>query len=119
VGFEGVGEVTVASRSVLIAPASVGAHGVTLGRVPQPQPPPPPPPPKLVETTAVVAVGTVVWLALWLALLAAHLIGGRPLDIWFQTTLVGWLLGLLGYSVFRWQRWAARTGRRGAQRGVD
>jgi hypothetical protein len=45
--------------------------------------------------------------------------GGRPLDIWFDTTLCGWVLGVLGYSVFRWQRWAARTGRRGAQRVTD
>ena len=63
--------------------------------------------------------GTTVWFLLWATLLVAHLVGDRPLDIWFQTALCGWLLGLLGYSVFRWQRWAARTGRRGAQRGVD
>ena len=80
---------------------------------------PPPPPAPLVETTRVVGVATGVWFVLWAALLVAHLVGDRPLDIWFGTTLCGWLLGLVGYSVFRWQRWAARTGRRGAQRGVD
>jgi hypothetical protein len=79
---------------------------------------PPPPPPRLLRTTTVTAVGTVVWFGLWAALLLAHLVAGRPLDIWFGTTLCGWLLGLIGYSIFRWQRWAARTGRRGAQHGV-
>lgn len=80
---------------------------------------PPPPPAQLVETTRVVGVVTGVWFLLWAGLLVAHLVGERPLDIWFGTTLCGWLLGVIGYSVFRWQRWAARTGRRGAQRGVD
>jgi hypothetical protein len=79
---------------------------------------PPPPPAPLVETTRVVGIGTAVWFLVWAGLLVAHL-AGRPLDIWFGTTLCGWLLGLAGYSVFRWQRWAARSGRRGAQRGVD
>lgn len=79
---------------------------------------PPPPPPRLLETTSVAAVGSAVWFALWVALLVAHLVIGRPLDIWFDTTLSGWLLGLVGYSIFRWQRWALRSGRRGAQRDV-
>jgi hypothetical protein len=70
------------------------------------------------ETTRVTAVGSAVWFLLWLGLLAAHLLNGRPLDIWFATTLCGCLLGLVGYSIFRWQRWAARAGRRGAQRDV-
>lgn len=77
---------------------------------------PPEPPEPLVETTRVVGVGTALWFVVWIGLLGAHLVGGRPLDIWFGTTLCGWLLGLSGYSLFRWQRWAARTGRRGAQR---
>jgi hypothetical protein len=66
----------------------------------------------------VVAVGTGLWFACWVGLLVAHLADGRPLDIWFQTTLAGWLLGLLGYSIFQWQRRAARRGARGAQRGL-
>jgi len=61
---------------------------------------------------------TAVWFLLWLGLLVAYLAEDRALDIWFTTTLCGWVLGLLGYSVFRWQRWAARRGRRGAQRDV-
>jgi Protein of unknown function (DUF2530) len=80
---------------------------------------PPPPPASLVETTRIVGVVTAVWFLVWAGLLVAHLTGGRPLDVWFGTTLCGWLLGVAGYSVFRWQRWAARTGRRGAQRGVE
>jgi hypothetical protein len=80
---------------------------------------PPPPPPALVDTARVVGVATAVWFVVWAGLLVAHWAGARPLDIWFSTTLCGWVLGLMGYSVFRWQRWAARTGRRGAQSGVD
>lgn len=86
---------------------------------PSEPPPPPPPPAKLVEVTVVVLFGTGIWFVLWLGLLLAHLVAGRPMDVWFNTTLVGWLLGLIGYSVFRWQRWASRSGRRGAQRGID
>jgi hypothetical protein len=79
---------------------------------------PPPPPPRLTDVTTVVAVGTGIWFLAWLGLLVAHLLAGRPLDIWFGATLCGWGLGLLGYTVFRWQRRAARRGSRGAQRGL-
>lgn len=65
--------------------------------------------------TWVVGVGTTLWFLAWTGLLVAHLVGARPLDIWFGTTTVGWLLGLLGYALFRWQRAASRRGRRGAQ----
>jgi uncharacterized protein DUF2530 len=79
---------------------------------------PPPPPAKLTDVTTVVSAGTAVWFVTWAALLVAHLTHGRPLDIWFTTTLTGWLLGLLGYTIFHWQRRAARRGSRGAQRGL-
>ena len=82
-------------------------------------PAPPPPPRRLTEMTVVVGMGTALWFLGWLVLLAAHLHAGRPLDIWFTTTLAGWLLGLLGYAIFRWQRHAARRGSRGAQNGLD
>jgi hypothetical protein len=69
--------------------------------------------------TWVVGVGTTLWFLAWLALLAAHVGLDRPLDIWFDTTLAGWLLGLLGSGIFRWQRAAARRGTRGAQHGLN
>jgi hypothetical protein len=66
----------------------------------------------------VVLAGTGLWFLGWLGLMIAHLVGGRPMDIWFNTTLAGWLLGLLGYAIFRRQRNAARRGDRSAQRGL-
>jgi hypothetical protein len=79
---------------------------------------PPPAPPRLLDVPTVVAVVTGLWFLAWAGLLIAHLGAGRPLDIWFATTLTGWLLGLLGYAVFSWQRRAARRGSRTAQRGL-
>jgi hypothetical protein len=78
----------------------------------------PPQPARLTDVTFVVAAITIVWFLSWVTFLILHLVAGRPIDIWFTTTLVGWLLGLLGYSVFRWQRHAARRGSRSAQRGL-
>ncbi|WP_028938074.1 DUF2530 domain-containing protein [Pseudonocardia spinosispora] len=80
---------------------------------------PPPPPRALTDVTGVVSVGTAVWFLVWAGFLVAHLVADRPLDIWFTSTLVGWLLGLLGLSIFAWQRRAARRGSRLAQRGLD
>jgi hypothetical protein len=79
----------------------------------------PPPPHRLTDITGVVGLGTAIWFALWVGLLVAHLAADRPLDLWFYTTLVGWLLGVLGFVIFQWQRRAFRRGSRGAQRGLD
>jgi hypothetical protein len=79
---------------------------------------PPPPPARLLDVPTVVGVATAAWFLVWAGLLIAHLAGGRPLDIWFGTTLIGWLLGLLGFTVFHWQRRASRRGSRTAQRGL-
>lgn len=59
------------------------------------------------------AVGTAVWLV---AAVVVALV--RPLDIWFLTCVVGAGLGCVGYSVFAWQRAAARRGSRTAQQGL-
>jgi hypothetical protein len=48
-------------------------------------------------------------------LFAAFLFGDRPLDEWFWTATAGWLIGLFGYALFRWQRSSARRGSRSAQ----
>ncbi|NMI01928.1 DUF2530 domain-containing protein [Pseudonocardia sp. K10HN5] len=80
---------------------------------------PPPLPRRLDDMNVVVAVGSLAWLAGALALLAASLATGRPLDIWFTTCVAGAVLGGIGYGIFRWQRAAARRGARGAQQGLD
>jgi hypothetical protein len=71
------------------------------------------------DVTLVAAVGTLAWLTGAAVLFLAHLVGGRPLDIWFTTCLVGALLGGIGFGIFLWQRSAARRGSRSAQRGLD
>ena len=63
-------------------------------------------------------VGSSSWLALTVWLGAARLFGDRPLDVWFWTSVCGWGLGLLGYTVMSWQRSAARRGSRSAQTGL-
>lgn len=80
---------------------------------------PPALPERLSRVHTVVAVGTSLWLAGALVLLAMWLIAGRPLDIWFTTCVAGVVLGGFGYGVFTWQRAAARRGSRTAQRGME
>lgn len=87
-------------------------------------PPPPPPtttpplPPRLANPAPPALIGTGLWFVAWVALLTANLFGGRELDQLFWTTAAGWVIGLLGYSLFRWQRSAARRGSRSAQSGL-
>jgi hypothetical protein len=80
--------------------------------------PPPQLPRALAVPDTVVWSGTAVWLLITLGLGAAWLLGDRPLDIWFWTSLCGVGLGLIGYSIMRWQRSAARRGSRLAQTGL-
>jgi Protein of unknown function (DUF2530) len=75
---------------------------------------PPALPPHYSRMTTVLAVGCVAW-----AVAAVVLAVLRPLDIWFLTCVAGAGLGGVGYSVFAWQRAAARRGSRGAQRGLE
>ena len=82
-------------------------------------PEPPPLPQRFGDMYTVVGTGTALWLAGALSLLVAHLVGGRPLDAWFDTCLVGALLGGVGVGIFSWQRAAARRGSRTAQQGLD
>lgn len=69
--------------------------------------------------TWVVGVGTALWVLAGAGLLAAHVFLDRPLGVWFGACVAGTVLGLSGYSLFRWQRHEARRGARGAQRGLD
>jgi Protein of unknown function (DUF2530) len=73
----------------------------------------------LTDPTLPALVGTVLWFLASAALFVADLAGRRALDQLFWTATAGWVLGLLGYSLFRWQRSAARRGSRSAQSGLD
>jgi hypothetical protein len=80
---------------------------------------PPPVPRRFLDTPTVVAVGSALWLAGAVVLLAARLLAGRPLGIWFTTCVAGAALGAVGYGIFSWQRAAARRGSRTAQPGLE
>ena len=80
---------------------------------------PPPLPHRFSDMNTVVGVGSVLWLLGAVALLAAHLVAGRPLDVWFTTCVSGVLLGGVGVGIYSWQRAAARRGSRTAQEGLD
>jgi Flp pilus assembly protein TadB len=58
-------------------------------------------------------VGTALWI---LAAVVVALV--RPPGIWQLTCVVGAVLGGVGYSIFAWQRSAARRGSRTAQQGL-
>jgi hypothetical protein len=80
---------------------------------------PPPLPHRFSDMPTVVGIGSALWAAGALVLLAAWLLVGRPLDLWFATCVAGALLGGLGFGIFTWQRAAARRGSRGAQEGLS
>ena len=82
--------------------------------VDSPPPSPPPLPPRFNQVTTLLAVGTVLW---GVAAVVVALV--RPPDIWLLTCVVGAGLGGVGYSVFAWQRSAARRGSRTAQQGLQ
>src|SRR5581483_7541777 len=74
---------------------------------------PPMLPTSLLQVWPVIAVGAVVWLV---AAVAAFVI--PALETWRPLTLAGLGVGVLGTTVFLWQRDAARRGARGAQTGL-
>ncbi|WP_197378605.1 DUF2530 domain-containing protein [Mycolicibacterium mengxianglii] len=76
-------------------------------------PKPPPLPPGLLEPWRVIAVGAVAWVVL---LVLAFTV--PALESWRPISIAGLATGLLGTSVFLWQRSAARRGARGAQTGL-
>ena len=80
---------------------------------------PPPLPHRFSDMYTVVGAGTALWLLGALGLLVARLAAGRPLDIWFTTSVTGVFLGGVGVAIFSWQRAAARRGSRTAQEGLD
>ena len=71
-------------------------------------------PAALLQVWPVIAVGALAWLV---AAVAAFVVPG--LETWRPLTLAGLGVGVLGTSIFLWQRDAARRGARGAQVGLD
>jgi hypothetical protein len=82
------------------------------------EPPGEPQPPRLpailLEPWPVIAVLAVGWL---IATVLAFTVPG--LHDWRPITVAGLGVGLLGTSIFVWQRHAARRGSRGAQSGLS
>ena len=71
-------------------------------------------PAALLKVWPVIAIGALGWLV---AAVAAFII--PALASWRPLTLAGLAVGVLGTTVFVWQRDAARRGLRGAQTGLN
>jgi Protein of unknown function (DUF2530) len=74
---------------------------------------PPPLPARLQEQWPVVVAGAIAWLV---ATVLAFTV--PALDTWRPVSIAGLGVGVLGTSIFLWQRSAARRGARGAQTGL-
>jgi hypothetical protein len=75
---------------------------------------PPMLPAVLLEVWPVIIVGALIWLV---SAAAAFVVPG--LETWRPLTLAGLGVGVVGTSIFLWQRDAARRGARGAQVGLQ
>ncbi len=76
---------------------------------------PPPLPPVNAGLAHIVVPGTAIWFIGFVVLL--FFIGdlrAHHAMIWLWTFLAGWVLGLIGLSIYAWQRHAARRGSRGS-----
>ena len=82
--------------------------------VPSVEPQPPELPAALLEPAPVITGGAVLWA---LATLAAFFV--PALESWRPITVSGLGVGVVGTSIFLWQRSAARRGSRGAQTGLE
>jgi hypothetical protein len=80
----------------------------------QGEPEPPALPAALLDPWPVVVTGAVLWA---LATLSAFLV--PALESWRPITIAGLGVGVVGTSIFLWQRTAARRGARGAQTGLQ
>ncbi|MGA8330288.1 MAG: DUF2530 domain-containing protein [Mycobacterium sp.] len=76
-------------------------------------PVPPQLPAALLDPWPIIAFGALAWL---IAAVAAFAV--PALAAWRPMTLAGLAVGVLGTSIFLWQRHAARRGARGAQTGL-
>jgi hypothetical protein len=77
---------------------------------------PPPLPRRLTDPIPVVVVGSLIWLALAVALGVLVVTGVRAPDLWFTTAVAGVVVGAFGASVLGLQRRAARRGVKWAQK---
>jgi hypothetical protein len=75
---------------------------------------PPMLPAALLEIWPVIGIGELAWAV---AAVAAFVV--PALETWRPLTLAGLGVGVLGTTIFLWQRRAARRGARGAQTGLD
>ncbi len=76
-------------------------------------PEPPPLPARLQEQWPVIAAGALAWL---IATIVAFTV--PALESWRPVSIAGLAVGVLGTSIFLWQRSAAQRGARGAQTGL-
>jgi hypothetical protein len=74
---------------------------------------PPPLPAVLLDPWPMIVIGALAWL---IAAVSAFAV--PALTTWRPLTLAGLAVGVLGTSIFLWQRTAARRGARGAQTGL-
>lgn len=76
-------------------------------------PEPPPLPPALLAQWPVIAVGAALWLVVTVLAFALP-----ALESWRPVAVAGLGVGVLGTSIFLWQRSAVQRGARGAQKGL-
>ncbi len=81
---------------------------------PTAEPQPPALPASLLDPWPVIVAGAVLWA---LATIAAFTVGA--LEPWRPIAIAGLGTGVVGTSIFLWQRTAARRGARGAQTGLE
>lgn len=78
---------------------------------------PPPIPPVNAGLAQVVVPATAIWFVGFVVLLFfIPRLRSHGEMIWLWTFLAGWVLGLIGLTIYGWQRRAARRGARGASR---
>lgn len=75
---------------------------------------PPALPVALTDPRPVIGVGAALWAVATLAAFVVPALHG-----WRPVTLAGLCVGIVGVSIFLWQRSAARRGSRGAQSGLE
>lgn len=90
-------------------PAATGQPGAAAAQPPEP----PSLPPGLLEPWRVIAAGALAWLVVTILAFTVS-----ALQDWRPVCIAGLGTGLLGTSIFLWQKSAARRGSRGAQTGL-
>jgi uncharacterized protein YybS (DUF2232 family) len=76
---------------------------------------PPALPPVTTGLWHIAVPGTILWFAAFVVLLFfIPTLQANDAMVWLWTCLAGFVLGLMGLSVYSWQRRAARQGRRSA-----